>query len=88
MRSAGGLQLDHGSYPIPSRCAAHPNKNVKVSWPIRSRSGRRAAPAPPTAAGPDRASYNCAWADYVEWSGLDEDRLAEIRETDGGAVER
>ncbi|MFN3600820.1 MAG: hypothetical protein ACK4UY_05460 [Dietzia sp.] len=61
---------------------------MRAFWPRRSARRPRAAPAPPTPAEPDQASYDRAWADYVEWSGLDEDRLDEIRRADGGTVER
>ncbi len=44
--------------------------------PFRSRAGRdspEAAPQPPRDA--TDAEYGRAWADYVEWSGLDEAKL-------------
>ncbi|MBB1032458.1 hypothetical protein G6027_16555 [Dietzia sp. SLG310A2-38A2] len=52
---------------------------MKKLWFFGFGRGRAAAPATPTTAEPDQASYDRAWADYVEWSGLDEERLPEAR---------
>lgn len=37
----------------------------------------QSAPASPTTPEPAQASFDRAWADYVEWSGLDEAGLPE-----------
>ena len=44
--------------------------------PFRRRRGRSAPSAPP-AVESDQTAFDRAWADYVEWSGLDEDQLPE-----------
>lgn len=43
--------------------------------PFRFRARRQAAHAAPPDTGSEQESYDRAWADYVEWSGLDETGL-------------
>lgn len=43
--------------------------------PVRVRRGRLVAPTPPPTAEADHSAFREAWADYVAWSDLDEDRL-------------
>ncbi|MBB1026015.1 MULTISPECIES: hypothetical protein [unclassified Dietzia] len=50
---------------------------MRKIWPFGIRRGRTVARAGPSAAEPDTLSYERAWADYVEWSGLNEERLPE-----------
>lgn len=40
--------------------------------PIRAKRGRLAPPIQPPETRAEQANYDRAWADYVEWSGLDE----------------
>lgn len=45
--------------------------------PFRFLARRQAADAAPPDSEGEEESYNRAWADYVEWSGLDEEGLPE-----------
>lgn len=51
--------------------------------PFRLPARRRSAQASPPDTGSEQESYDRAWADYVEWSGLDEAGLPEAPRKDG-----
>lgn len=56
---------------------------VAVVRPFRSSRGRLVAPTQPPGTEAETAAYRDAWADYVAWSDLDEDRLpGELRPED------
>ncbi|MDX2358751.1 hypothetical protein [Dietzia sp. PP-33] len=65
---------------LPSRVASLPNKKVKILWPFRQR--RPATRLPPPDAESQQVAFDRAWADYVEWSGLDESGLPDARRED------
>ena len=49
--------------------------------PFRRRRGST-APSVPPAVETDQSDFDRAWADYVEWSGLDEDQLPDSPQKD------
>ena len=62
-------------YEFPSEMGASPNQIVRLFRKFIS--SRQSVTPSPGNVGPDQESFNRAWSDYVEWSGLDEAGLRE-----------